>query len=451
MSFVVAIDGPAGSGKGTITKLVGQKEDLINIDTGAMYRCVTLNMLNEKIDLEDTEKIKELLENINIEFKTENGEDKVYLNKKDVSKQIREENVNAIVSQVSHLIEVRENITNLSRKVAEGKNVIMEGRDIGTNVFPNAEIKIYLDATPEERATRRMKQNQEKGIESTYEEILENIKFRDNNDKTSDVAPLKQAEDAIYVDTTNLKISEVVDKICEIIESSEKWKKKQLTKKELREMKKQERSSKKFDKNTDSIWTKFQRRVIWGFLRGFYRVFYRVKIEGTENVPKEGAFILCGNHIDFMKVPVVVVYCPRKVNFMGKIELFNNSFLARLGELFDVIPVKRGKQDVDAMKKSLKVLNSKEGLGIFPEGTTKGLEKGVKVKNGAAFMALRTGKPIVPVGVEVTKKPFPKIIVRYGKALDYSQYKSKTPEKENLDKVTSEMMETIIGLANLHL
>ena len=206
MSFVVAIDGPAGSGKGTVTKLVGQKEDLINIDTGAMYRCVALSMLNEKIDLEDTEKIKKLLENINIEFKTENGEDKVYLNKKDVSKQIREENVNAIVSQVSHLIEVRENITNLSRKVAEGKNVIMEGRDIGTNVFPNAEIKIYLDATPEERATRRMKQNQEKGIESTYEEILENIKFRDNNDKTSDVAPLKQAEDAIYVDTTNLKI-----------------------------------------------------------------------------------------------------------------------------------------------------------------------------------------------------------------------------------------------------
>ena len=150
-----------------------------------------------------------------------------------------------------------------------------------------------------------------------------------------------------------------------------------------------------------------------------------------------------------MKVPVVVVYCPRKVNFMGKIELFNNSFLARLGELFDVIPVKRGKQDVDAMKKSLKVLNNKEVLGIFPEGTTKGLEKGVKVKNGAAFMALRTGNPILPVGVEVTKKPFPKIIVRYGKPLDFSQYKSKTPEKENLDKVTSKMMETIIRLANL--
>ncbi len=450
MSFVVAIDGPAGSGKGTVTKLVGEKEGLIYIDTGAMYRCVTLYMIKNSIKITDTEKINELLKNIKIEFKKENNEDKVYLNDDDVSKQIRENAVNELVSQVSHLVEVRENITNLSRKVAEGKNVIMEGRDIGTNVFPNAEIKIYLDATPEERANRRIRQNKEKGIESTYEEVLKNIKFRDNNDKTSKVAPLKQADDAIYLDTTELQISEVVEKICEIIESSEKWKSKnKLTKKQLRKIKKEEKSSSKFDKKEDTIWTKLQRRIVWGFLRSYYKIFYRVKIEGAENVPKDGAFILCGNHIDFMKVPVVVVYCPRKVNFMGKIELFNNPFLARLGKLFDVIPVKRGKQDVDAMKKSLKVLNNKEVLGIFPEGTTKGLEKGVKVKNGAAFMAIRTGKPILPVGVEVTKGPFSKIIVRYGKPLDYSQYKSKTPEKENLDKVTKEMMDTIIKLANL--
>ena len=228
MSFVVAIDGPAGSGKGTVTKLVGKKEGLINIDTGAMYRCVTLNMIKEKVGLEDTEKIKEILEKIKIEFKTENEEDKVYLNEEEVTKQIREKDVNSLVSQVSHLVEVRENITKLSRKVAEGKKVIMEGRDIGTNVFPNAEIKIYLDATPEERANRRMKQNEEKGISATYEEVLENIKFRDNNDKTSKVAPLKQAEDAIYVDTTNLEIPAVVEKICKIIENSENWKNREI-------------------------------------------------------------------------------------------------------------------------------------------------------------------------------------------------------------------------------
>ena len=122
-----------------------------------------------------------------------------------------------MVSQVSHIPKVRENMANFQRKIAEGKNVIMEGRDIGTNVFPNADVKIYLDATPEERAKRRMKQNEEKGIESNYEEILENIKFRDHNDKTSSVAPLKQAEDAIYIDSSNLSIEEVTEKIIEII------------------------------------------------------------------------------------------------------------------------------------------------------------------------------------------------------------------------------------------
>lgn len=222
MSFIVAIDGPAGSGKGTITKLVGEKLGLINIDTGAMYRCVTVYMIKNNIGLEEKQKIEEMLKEINIEFKREDDIEKVYLNQEDVTKEIRTNEVNNLVSQVSHIIEIRESITNLSRKVAKGKNVIMEGRDIGTNVFPNADVKIYLDATPEERANRRLKQNQEKGIESSYEEILENIKFRDNNDKTSKVAPLKQAEDAIYVDTTTMSIDEVVEKIIQIIKERRK-------------------------------------------------------------------------------------------------------------------------------------------------------------------------------------------------------------------------------------
>lgn len=217
MGFIVALDGPAGSGKGTITKKVAEQTGLINIDTGAMYRCVTLEMLKKDVKIEEIEKIKKILDTIEIEFKKENNSDKVYLNKEDVTLQIRSKEVNELVSQVSHIREVRENITNLSRKVAEGKNVIMEGRDIGTNVFPNADVKIYLDATAEERAKRRMKQNVEKGINGDYEEILKNIIFRDNNDKTSPIAPLKQAEDAIYIDSTNMTIEEVKNKVIEII------------------------------------------------------------------------------------------------------------------------------------------------------------------------------------------------------------------------------------------
>ena len=217
MSIVVAIDGPAGSGKGTVTKLVGEKLGLVNIDTGATYRCVTLAAINKGYKLEEENKIVNLLNEIDIEFKKKENEEIVLLNGKDVTKEIRSKEVNEMVSQVSHIPKVRENMANFQRKIAEGKNVIMEGRDIGTNVFPNADVKIYLDATPEERAKRRMKQNEEKGIESNYEEILENIKFRDHNDKTSSVAPLKQAEDAIYIDSSNLSIEEVTEKIIEII------------------------------------------------------------------------------------------------------------------------------------------------------------------------------------------------------------------------------------------
>ena len=156
------------------------------------------------------------------EFKKENDQKLVYLNGENVSREIREAEVNKLVSQVSHIIEVRESITDLSRKIAKGKQVIMEGRDIGTNVFPNADVKIYLDASAEERAKRRLKQNEEKGINIPFEEIVENIKFRDNNDKTSKIAPLKQAEDAIYIDSSNMTIEEVSKEVIKIIREKRK-------------------------------------------------------------------------------------------------------------------------------------------------------------------------------------------------------------------------------------
>lgn len=217
MAYIVAIDGPAGSGKGTITKLVGKKLNLINIDTGAMYRCASLYMIRNNISLEDTTKIAEMLKTIEIKQEKVNDVDKFYLNGEDVSGKIREKEVNDIVSQVSHIVIVRQRMVELQREMGKNADIIMEGRDIGTNVFPNADVKIYLDASAEERANRRLKQNEEKGIEMSYEEILENIKFRDNNDKTSPVAPLKQAEDAVYVDSTHMTIDEVVEEIVKII------------------------------------------------------------------------------------------------------------------------------------------------------------------------------------------------------------------------------------------
>ena len=218
MGFVVAVDGPAGSGKGTITKIVADKMDLVSIDTGAMYRCVALEMINKNVSMDELDKIKDILEEIKIELKRENDIPKVYLNGNDVSREIRTESVTKFVSPVSKIKEVREKLTEWQREMGENQNIIMEGRDIGTTVFPNADVKIYLDATPEERAKRRYEQNKEAGITGmTYEEILENVKQRDFNDSNREIAPLRKAEDAILVDSTNMTIDEVVQTIINII------------------------------------------------------------------------------------------------------------------------------------------------------------------------------------------------------------------------------------------
>ncbi|MCI8290872.1 MAG: (d)CMP kinase [Clostridia bacterium] len=215
--MIVAIDGPAGSGKGTITKLVGKKLDLIYIDTGAMYRCVTLECLNKNVKIEEIEGLKQILENIDVQFLSEDDEQKVFLNGKDVTLKIRSKEVNEYVSPVSTVKIVRSKMTDLQRKMAVSKDVIMEGRDIGTTVFPNADVKIYLDATPEERASRRYKQNLENGITTGYDEILANVKERDYIDSHREISPLRKAEDAIYIDSTNMTIEEVVAEIERII------------------------------------------------------------------------------------------------------------------------------------------------------------------------------------------------------------------------------------------
>lgn len=224
MSFIVAMDGPAGTGKGTITSLISKEMGLVNIDTGATYRCVALYAIKNNIKLEEKEKIIESLPNIHIDMKNEQGVQKVYLNNEDVTSKIRSKEVTKIVSQVSSIVEVRLAMVEVQRNLAKGKDVIMEGRDITTYVFPNADVKIYLDADEEERAKRRYKEIQEKGIEMTYEEVLKNIQIRDKNDKEKEIGALKIAEDAIYIDTTNLTIEEVKEKVKEII--MEKYKNK---------------------------------------------------------------------------------------------------------------------------------------------------------------------------------------------------------------------------------
>ena len=207
---IIAIDGPAGSGKGTITKIIAEKLNYVYIDSGATYRCVALASLRNNLNIDDKEKIINLTKSLNIQF-TRDG--KTILNGEDVSSLIRSKEVSEIVSPISSIIEVREILVDLQRKMANNDNVIMEGRDITTVVFPNADYKFYLDASIEERAKRRFKQNEEMGIHIPLEELKESIRKRDENDMNKPVGALKRTLDQIYIDSTKMTIEEVVDTI----------------------------------------------------------------------------------------------------------------------------------------------------------------------------------------------------------------------------------------------
>lgn len=215
--MIIAIDGPAGSGKSTIAKLIAEDLGLVYLDTGAMYRLVTLKALNEGI-LGNLDKIIKMLDKLRIDIK-ENG---FYLDDINVREEIRKPVVSENVSDIAAIREVREKMVDLQRKFSESKNVILDGRDIGTVVFPNADIKIFLIADAKERANRRYKELLEKGENVKIEEIYENILKRDKIDSTRKESPLKKANDAIEVDTTSKNIEEVKNEILYIIKQKNK-------------------------------------------------------------------------------------------------------------------------------------------------------------------------------------------------------------------------------------
>ena len=212
--FIVTVDGPAGSGKSTIAKIIAKKYGFTYLDTGAMYRMIALYALENSIDLQDSKAIETMLKNTKLDIVG----NQFFLNGKDVSDEIRTPRVSAIVSPVSAIKEVRVKLVDLPREISKGNSVILDGRDIGTVVFPSGDVKIYLVASPEERAKRRLKEYEEKGVEADYESVLASIKERDFIDSTRKESPLKKAEDAHEIDSSTMSIDEVVEVISKYID-----------------------------------------------------------------------------------------------------------------------------------------------------------------------------------------------------------------------------------------
>lgn len=213
----IAIDGPAGAGKSTIAKLAAGKLGYIYVDTGAMYRAVALALLEARTDVADADAVAEAIKNLTVDICYEQNAQQVYLNGTNVTGSLRKEEVGNMASKSSAIPCVREKLLELQRKLARENDVVMDGRDIGTNILPNAEVKIYLTASSSVRAKRRYDELKEKGETPDIQKIEADIIARDKQDMERTIAPLKQAEDAVYIDSSELGITQVVDKIMEIV------------------------------------------------------------------------------------------------------------------------------------------------------------------------------------------------------------------------------------------
>ena len=216
--IVIALDGPSGSGKSTIAKILSNRLNILYLDTGAMYRATALKAIKMNIDTFDEKGVETFINDINLEIKYIDGTQHTFLDGEDVSQKIREPHVSMAASNISSLKNVRLKMVDMQRKIAGNMSCVLDGRDIGSYVLPNADFKFYISATSKVRATRRQLELKAKGFDVDFDELLKEIEQRDYNDMNRDFAPLKQAEDAIYVDTSDMTIDEVINTVMEYIE-----------------------------------------------------------------------------------------------------------------------------------------------------------------------------------------------------------------------------------------
>lgn len=456
MKINVALDGPSGAGKSTIAKAVAKKLEYVYVDTGALYRTIAYYVISNGFDAKDENAVVSCLDKINVKLEYISGAQHVMLNGEDVSDKIRTPEISMGASAVSAIPKVREFLFDLQQDIAKHNNIIMDGRDIGTVVLPNAQVKIFLTATAEERANRRFKELQEKGDPSTYEQVLEDIKQRDYNDTHRDIAPLKKADDAVEVDSTKMTLDEVIDAIVKIINDKtagesgsgdDSGEKKSI--RATRELMPVRPISKKKRLSFVKIFFYNLLRYITIFV---YHCYYNIKWEGKENVPKDGGNIFASNHRSYQDPVFTALGARVPISYMAKEELFHkNVFFTGLIKLFGAFPVVRGKGDMQVIDTSIEKLEKGRNLEIFPEGTRSKDGKVGKGKTGVALIAAVAQTKVIPVGInfEGEKLKFrSKVVVRYGKPIIPAEIGVTGTTAKDLKIIKNEIMKGITELVH---
>ncbi len=449
----IAIDGPAGAGKSTIAKAVAKDLGIIYLDTGAMYRATAYLALQKGIDPKDEQKVSEMLEDLKMDIVYKDGEQRIIVNGIDATPYLREHYMSKAASDISALPCVRYKMVDLQRDFASKNDVVLDGRDIGTFVLPNANCKFFLTASPEERAQRRMKDLEEKGEKVDYQTLLSDIIQRDYNDSHRKVAPLKQADDADFVDTTQMSVEDVVAHVKEVVHI--KTKNANPTEQNAEKPSTIIPSSKMDKKTLARIKTYYKPEKSFAFYR-FLRVILRpiqmlvwpTKVIGAENAKKvKGALFTC-NHYSKMDsmIPYFVLF-KKEAHALAKYELFTNPvagwFLHKMG----AIPVRRGEADIESVKQVLRVLKDGKQLLIFPEGTRnkEGTQHMAEFKTGTARFAIKAKVPVVPMIYYQSPKAFRKNWLYVGEPFSLEEFYGARSIDENhaaTDVIKEKMDET---------
>ncbi len=449
MGINIALDGPSGAGKSTIAKAVAAKLEYIYVDTGAMYRSVACYMVTKGISPEDKDAVIAALPEIDIRLEYKEGAQQVILNGENVSDRIRTPEISMAASTTSAYPEVRSFLFDLQQNMAKEHDIIMDGRDIGTVVLPNADVKIFLTAAAEERAKRRFKELQEKGDPSTYEEVLKDIQQRDYNDTHRETAPLKKAEDAVEVDTTSLDLQQSIDEICRVI-NEKLLAKKVKTERKLGHRTKELMPVRPITKNKKlSAFRMFWYTILRYIVLGLYHIYYNISFEGVENIPSDGGNIFASNHRSYQDPVFIALHTRVPLSYMAKEELFQgNKAFALLIKAFGAFPVSRGKGDTAVIDTSIDKLEMGRNLAIFPEGTRSKDGKVGKGKTGVALIAAVAQTTVIPVGINIDDKlKFrKKVVVRFGKPIVPGEIGVNSADAKSLKLIKNRIMESITDL-----
>ncbi len=421
----IAIDGPGGAGKSSVAKAVARELGIIYVDTGALYRNIGLYILRAGIDPKDSEAVVAELPNIKLELRFEEGKQIILLCGEDMGDKIRTPEVSMAASAVSAIPEVREFLLKMQRDTAKKNSVIMDGRDIGTVILPNAEVKIFLTASPEARAERRHKELLAKGSDITYEQVYAEMVERDTNDSTRAVAPCVKAEDAVLIDNSKLTEEQTARKVISLIKKAEK-------------------------KQNNRVYG-----VVKFFLRPIFKFFLNIRVYGAENVPTDGSVLLCANHISAVDVFAIAAVCPRQINFIAKKELFSIPVLGRLITAAGAIKLDRGGKDIGAIKKAIGKLEEGRAVAIFPQGHRyPGVDPATTpVRNGGAMIAYRAECDVVPVCISIKKKGkyslFRRTEVHFGKVIKNEELGFREGGQDEYKVATDKIFGELLALSDL--